>query len=406
VPIPLWYPVRDDGSIDYSSPLLPSEQQLPVDPSSDVPVGYSADQRDLPGGFTGDPDVMDTWATSSLTPQIATGYGEDDDLFARTFPMDLRPQAHEIIRTWLFSTVVRAHLGHDQLPFSDALISGWVLDPNRKKMSKSKGNVITPLPLLEAHGADAVRYWAASARPGTDLAVDESQMKVGRRLAIKLLNASRFVLGRLEEHRPVDVTAITEPVDLAQATALKQLVVDATAAFSAYDYARALEKTETFFWSFCDDYLELVKGRAYQEDSDASASARATLALSLSVLLRLFAPFLPFATEEVWRWTHDTSIHRSPWPTEDEFPALDGDVAVLELASRVLLDVRRAKTTEKRSMRARVAELVVTGSVRELEAVSAVAADLAEAGGIERFTTAEGDAFNLAVTLAGEEQTA
>ncbi len=404
VPIPLWYPVRDDSSIDYAEPLLPTESQLPVDPSSDVPTGYSADQRDQPGGFTGDPDVMDTWATSSLTPQIATGYGEDDDLFARTFPMDLRPQAHEIIRTWLFSTVVRAHLGHDQLPFTDALISGWVLDPNRKKMSKSKGNVITPLPLLEAHGADAVRYWAASARPGTDLAVDESQMKVGRRLAIKLLNASRFVLGRLEEHSPCDVSAISEPVDLAQATALKQLVADATVAFEGYDYARALERTESFFWSFCDDYLELVKGRAYQEDSPASTSARATLALSLSVLLRLFAPFLPFATEEVWRWTNEGSIHRSSWPTAPEFPDADGDVAVLELASRVLLDVRRSKTTEKRSMRAKVENLTITGSAQELAAIVAVEGDLREAGGIEKFSTSEGSELHLEVTLAAEEK--
>jgi valyl-tRNA synthetase len=273
-------------------------------------------------------------------------------------------------------------------------------------MSKSKGNVITPLPLLEAHGADAVRYWAASARPGTDLAVDESQMKVGRRLAIKLLNASRFVLGRLEEHAPCDVSAISEPVDLAQATALKQLVQEATVAFQGYDYARALERTESFFWSFCDDYLELVKGRAYQEDSAASTSARATLALSLSVLLRLFAPFLPFATEEVWRWTHDHSIHRSPWPTPEEFPGQEGDPFVLELASRVLLDVRRAKTTEKRSMRAKVEDLAVTGSRKELDALQAVAADLTEAGGIEQFSTTEGAELQLVVTLATEEPTA
>ena len=403
VPIPLWYSIREDGSINFDAPLVPTEQQLPVDPSSDVPVGFSEAQRDQPGGFTGDPDVMDTWATSSLTPQIATGYGEDDDLFARTYPMDLRPQAHEIIRTWLFSTVVRAHLEHGNLPFTDALISGWVLDPNRKKMSKSKGNVITPLPLLEAHGADAVRYWAASARPGTDLAVDESQMKVGRRLAIKLLNASRFVLGRLEEQDIKGIEAITQPVDLALIEALALVIDETTTAFMNYDYARALERTEAFFWSFCDDYLELVKGRAYAAPSAGSDSARATLALTLSVLLRLFAPFLPFATEEVWRWTHEGSIHRSTWPSRGELPTRKGNPDVLEMATRILLDVRRAKTTEKRSMRAKVMRLTVAGPEHLMSALAEVASDLEEAGGVETFDTSVATELNVVVELAPEE---
>ncbi len=290
VPFPVWYPVRADGTIDYAQPLLPDEARLPIDPSTDTPDGYRPDQRDQPGGFTGDPDVMDTWATSSLTPHVAGGWLEDPALFAQVFPMDVRPQAHDIIRTWLFTTVLRAQLEHGRLPWHHAAISGWVLDPDRKKMSKSKGNVVTPMGLLQEHGSDGVRYWAASGRPGTDTAFDAAQMKVGRRLAIKLLNASRFALLQAEPRGP-----ITEPLDRGMLTNLSRLVGEATTSLDAYDYARVLERTESFFWSFCDDYLEMVKSRRYgdfgpgrrgerqQRDArgplDAAAALRAVSAL-------------------------------------------------------------------------------------------------------------------------------
>ena len=328
VPFPVWYPLDDSGGVVYDRPIPASEEQLPVDPSTDVPAGYEAEQRGQPNGFTGDPDVMDTWATSSLTPQIAGHAGEDEELFGKVFPMDVRPQAHDIIRTWLFSTILRSHLDQDALPWANAAISGWVLDPDRKKMSKSKGNVVTPMHLLEEYGADAVRYWAASGRPGTDTAFDAQQMKVGRRLAVKLLNASKFALADL----PPQGEALTHPLDRAMITRLSAVVKDATSSFEDYDYARALEQAEGFFWWYCDFYLELVKGRRYDSDrseirQQAAASVGRALRLSLSVFQRLFAPFLPFVAEEVWSWWQPGSVHHAPWPEEAELrTALGSDL--------------------------------------------------------------------------------
>jgi valyl-tRNA synthetase len=408
VPIPVWYPVTADGVVDHTRPLFPTEDRLPVDPSTDVPDGYDEPRRNAPGGFVGESDIFDTWATSSLTPQIAGRWEDDPDLFARVFPMDLRPQAHEIIRTWLFSTIVRAELEHHALPWSDAAISGWVLDPDRKKMSKSKGNVVTPMAILEQFGSDAVRYWAASGRPGTDTTFDEGQMKVGRRLAIKLLNASKFALGRLGDGPAPGPEAVGAPVDRAMLAGLAELVAEATAAFEDYDYARALERTEAFFWSFCDDYLELVKARAYGEGpADASASARAALALALGALHRLFAPFLPFVTEEVWSWWQEGSVHLARWPLADELgDAPAPDTGVLDAVAEVLGAVRREKTAAKRSMRTGVARLEVRAPAGFLGAVRAGEADLRDAGGVAELAlvdTPDGTAAEVSVELAAAD---
>jgi valyl-tRNA synthetase len=411
VPFPVWYPVTAEGTVDHAHPITATEDTLPVDPQSDTPPGFDESQRGRPGGFTGDPDIMDTWATSSLSPQIVCGWEEDPDLFARTFPMDLRPQAHEIIRTWLFATTVRAHFEHGCLPWSDAAISGWVLDPDRKKMSKSKGNVVTPLDFIHRFGADALRYWAASGRPGTDTAFDEGQMKVGRRLSIKILNASKFALGLAESSGSAiltDPSVITEPLDRALLGRLAALVDEATTAFDGYDYARALERTEAFFWDFCDEYLELVKGRAYGAGGPAAAaSAQATLLVSLSTLLRLFAPFLPFVTEEVWSWWQDGSIHQAPWPDADDLSAAGRGTAplVYEVASTVLGEIRKAKTAEKRSLRTEVTRALVTDTEARLEALAAVAADVREAGRVGQLDTAPvagGTGAGVEVTLAPE----
>ena len=398
VPIPLWYALDGDGEPLWDQPIVPAEETLPVDPSSHVPPGYSEEQRGKPHGFTGDADVMDTWATSSLTPQIACMWETDDDFFQRTFPMDLRPQGHDIIRTWLFSTVVRAHLEHDSLPWYNAALSGWILDPDRKKMSKSKGNVVTPMHLLEQYGSDAVRYWSASGRPGTDTAFDEGQMKVGRRLAIKMLNASKFVLanaGRAES----DAALVTRPLDRAMLTELGRIVTECTAAFDAYDYARSLERTERFFWSFCDDYVELVKTRAYDDDGGTGqASAAAALRLALSTVLRLFAPILPFATEEIWSWWQAGSVHRAAWPTVAEL-GTTSDVLPYTVAAETLAEIRKAKSEQKKSLATPVARVEISDTPERLAALRLVIDDVSAAGRVAEHALREADTFAVLVSF-------
>jgi valyl-tRNA synthetase len=402
VPFPLWYPVDADGEVDYQHPLVPDEARLPVDPTTDVPDGWSDDQRGKAGGFVADPDVMDTWATSSLTPELAAGWEDDPDLFARVFPMDLRPQAFEIIRTWLFSTIVRAHFEFDGLPWTDAAISGWVLDPDRKKMSKSKGNVVTPMEPIRRFGADAMRYWAASGRPGVDTAVDEGQMKVGRRLAIKILNASKFALGVMGDDAPSG-DSVDAALDRSMLASLATLLTTATASFDAYDYARALDATERFFWGFCDDYLELVKGRAYA----GSDSARAALATALDTLLRLFAPHMPFVTEEVWSWWRDGSIHRSQWPaTDDLAPFAADDLAIYPAAAAVLGEIRKAKSEAKRSMRTEVTAATVHAPAELLRALRPALDDVRDAGRVVgELELVEAAELRVDVTLAPPEDT-
>lgn len=383
VPIPVWYRIDDNGEVDYEQVLLPEESQLPVDPGIDVPPGFDESQRGKPGGFVGEVDILDTWATSSLTPNIAGGWLHDEALHAQVYPMTVRPQAQDIIRTWLFSTVVRAEHEFDALPWANAAISGWILDPDRKKMSKSKGNVVTPLSILEQYGSDALRYWAASARLGADATYEEKQIKIGRRLAIKLLNASKFALTMGEGEITVDPDAVTEPLDRAMLQALADVVDTATAAFEGYDHARALEVTESFFWAFCDDYLELVKDRAYGKGEDGSAlSARTALVIALDALLRLFAPVLPYASEEVWHWWREGSVHQAPWPTSDAIraAAANGDAAMLSLAGEVLAQLRKTKSEAKVSQRTTIAHATVQVPTGTGDLVSAAIGDIRAAG--------------------------
>jgi len=400
VPFPVWYRLDAEGEPDYGDPIYADEADLPIDPQVTAPPGFDEDRRGEPEGFVGDPDIMDTWATSSLTPQIVAGWEEDDDLFGRLFPMDLRPQAHDIIRTWLFYTVLRAHLEHDSIPWTNAAISGFVLDPDRKKMSKSKGNVVLPTEIFERHSSDAVRYWAASARLGFDAAIDEQQIKVGRRLAIKILNASKFVLGFEAPDGEV-----TEPIDLAMLATLRGVVHEATAAFEAYEHARALDLLERFFWGLTDDYLELVKQRAYGSDGPAAqASAVGALRLALDVLLRAFAPFLPYVTEEVWSWWREGSVHRASWPDPDELAIADGaDLDVYALGAEVLSAVRKQKALAKVSLKVPVASLVVRDQPERVRRLALVERDLRQAGSIRELRTDVADALSVEVALGEPE---
>ena len=401
VPVPLWYPVGADGAVDHDHPIVPAAEHLPVDPAVDVPEGFSAEDRDRPGGFSGDPDVLDTWATSSLTPLIVGGAGEDPARFERVFPMDLRPQGQEIIRTWLFYSVVRGELELGVLPWSHAAISGWVVDPDRAKLSKSRGNALSPAQAMDRYGADALRHWAAGGRLGSDTSFDEDRIRIGRRLAIKVLNASRFVLGRLAEAEAgAGAGAPGEALDRAMLAALDEVVAEVTAALDAYDHTRALERAEAFFWRFCDDHVELVKDRAYGTRGEAArASAAAGLRTALNVLLRLLAPFLPYVTEEVWSWWREGSIHLARWP--GRLPAAWlGDPLVLEVSGQALAAVRRAKTQARRSMRAPVARLRVVDAPDRAAALRQAADDLRAAGAVADLRIEPGDTPAIEVELA------
>ena len=400
VPFPVWYPLDHDGAPDYSSPIIAGPERLPVDPQTDVPPGYAEAQRGKPGGFMGDHDVMDTWATSSLTPMISSGWAIDKDRHAKLYPADLRPQAHEIIRTWAFYTITKAWMHENSVPWHNAAISGWVVSPDKGKMSKSKGNTITPEGLLQTYSADALRYWAGKAKLGQDTVYDESVFKVGMRLATKLYNASRFAMLQLKgpaaAGAPLSPADITEPLDRAWVAHLKKITDDARADFENYEYSAVLLYAETAFWDFCDNYLELVKNRAYSGKPAAARSACAALEWTLRVFLRLFAPFLPFITEEVWGGTFAAStglptVHKAPWPASAEMAAVDGDPLALDTVRKALEAVRTKKAAEKRSVKWPVARLAVTCGPKQAAALRLALEDLLAAGAVDKagFSLAE-----------------
>jgi valyl-tRNA synthetase len=412
VAFPLWYPLDGEGHPDHGHPILAEASRLPVDPTTDVPPGMREGQRGEPGGFVGEADVFDTWFTSSLSPQIVSRWISDPALHSFLFPMDLRPQAHEIIRTWAFYTIVKSALHEGTIPWKNIVLSGWILDPDRKKMSKSKGNVVTPMEFLERYTADGVRYWAGSARLGTDAAFDEKMLKVGKRLVTKIYNAGKFVLSQQGERHPP-----RDELDLAFIARLAGCVEKATAAFENFDFARALSETEGFFWSsFTDSYIELAKNRAKGssrggegsprgDDSEAgpdgregSGSAISSLRLGLNVMLRLFAPFLPFVTEEVWSWifaaeTGWKSIHRAPWPGPKDFEGIDapGIRETFDAAVACLSGIHRLKTQSQVSIGSELPGMKVAGNAMTLRALRPALPDVRAAARAFRLDLEEDD---------------
>ncbi len=420
VPVPVWYPIDADGNIEYDRPILPEKAALPIDPMAEAPEGYSEDQRDKQNGFAGDPDVLDTWATSSLTPQIATNWAFDPERHQKLFPMDVRPQAHEIIRTWAFYTIVKAYLHENEIPWKNIVLSGWILDPDRKKMSKSTGNVVTPEPLIDQYGADAVRYWPARARLGVDTTYDEQLFKVGKRLCTKLFNASKFVIDRFGSIDASELGAdkITAETDRAAIAQLRPLIERATKAFDEFDYAQALTLTEEFFWgTFCDNYIEIAKPRTYDETlTEGRLSAASTLRLMHRALVRMLAPFVPFIAEEVWQWAYSddsdmhASIHKSPWPTLEEIAQVPEPKCerTWPLTMEIVEAVRKAKAEANLSIKAPVQRVEVTCNVDDGAALDHAVIDLTRMLSIKEFDLDDApEATGLSVDVQlGEATTA
>lgn len=392
VPLPVWYTLTPSGQTDYSRPIFPTPGMTPIDPSIDVPPGFNAEQRDVPGGFTGEGDVMDTWATSALTPQISSHWNIDPDRHQRLFPADLRPQAHDIIRTWAFYTIAKAWHHHQEVPWRNAAISGFILDPDRKKMSKSKGNVTTPEDLLNEHSSDVFRYWAARGRLGSDSTFDNTLFKIGRKLVIKLFNASKFVLTQLDDADPnmnFSLSHVATECDRSWIYMLGKTAAAAAEAFENYDYTSALQQTEETFWTFCDHYMEMVKAKAYLYGATPdSISALTTLNWSLKTFLRLFAPFMPFITEEIWSWRYNAesiSVHKAPWPSLTEIactPKPENETS-FSCAVEIISKVRGYKTTHQVSQKRPIAHLEIFGAAVDIDAARLLLAQIVDAGAVE-----------------------
>ncbi|MCY4321855.1 MAG: valine--tRNA ligase [Bdellovibrionaceae bacterium] len=321
VPFPVWYKIDDKGSIHYDQVLIPHKINQALDPLKQAPPDFKEEQRNQAMGFKADSDVMDTWATSSLTPFINSRWIFDKTQHAQFFPADLRPQAHEIIRTWAFYSIVKSYFHEKKAPWKNIAISGWVITPDKIKMSKSKGNALTPENLIKTYSADAVRYWSAKTSLGQDTIYDENLFRTGKRLVTKIFNASQFVKLQLENKNWKGLKPccdkITETIDRAWMKSLLDMQKQALDNLEEYKHKKALELVEKHFWLFCDNYLELTKARVYQSKGRKEGlSGQQSLSGSLYCFLQLLAPYMPYVTEEIWKDQYDnsSSLHQSLYP--------------------------------------------------------------------------------------------
>jgi valyl-tRNA synthetase len=396
VPFPLWY-CQDCGAV-----MLAQEAQLPVDPTVDEPpeACQCGSQR-----FSPEIDVMDTWATSSLTPQIIGGWQvEKTDLYGQVFPFSLRPQAHEIIRTWAFYTIVKSLYHFHQVPWKNVLISGWgIAGEGMGKISKSRGGgPLPPMQMIERYSADALRYWAASAGPGKDAVISEDKIQLGTKLATKLWNVARFGERFLAEFHPQDNETDQQdytPADRWILARLQTVVRRATGLFQDGEYASAKSEIELFFWNdLADNYLEMAKQRLYDPEHPKYKAARITLYQLILTTIKLFAPFLPFITEEIFQGLFaaeltdngNQSIHTSSWPSIaaalDDPEAAEFGASLIAIASAVrryksehslplgrklnILQIRTATPALAEMLMASIAELASVTRASRVEVVN------------------------------------
>lgn len=381
VPFPVWHS-KKTGEI-----ILADESQIPIDPLKDSP-------KKLPAGHTAEDilpetDVMDTWMTSSNTPQIALNWAEDPDTFKKFYPESTRLQSHDIIRTWAFYTIVKGIYNNGNIPWKNIIISGFVLDPKGKKMSKSKGNVIAPQEILDKYGADTMRFWAAGSKLGDDLPYQEKDVLTGKKTVTKIWNASKFTIMNLEEYLPTGLNAENlEIIDKWLLSKLMSVVKASTDAFESYEYSKSKQETDNFFWQkFCDNYLEFIKHRTYGENinPESKRAAQDTLYFALLTQLKLFAPIMPFITEEVYQqyfkeFEKDESIHISKWPSYnsklvDEEAEKAGDLAVA-----VVSEIRKHKSINKQSLKVELESITISCTKDQEKLLKLVETDILRAG--------------------------
>lgn len=345
---PVWYCRKCD------EPIFAEEKSLPVEPMKDKPP-ISACPKCKSKEIIPETDVLNTWFTSSMTPQLAIQL-MPKEIQAKLFPMDLRPQAHEIISFWLFNTMIKSHLHFGKNPWKHAAISGFVTLQG-EKMSKSKGNVIRPQEVMEKYGSDAIRYWAASSKLGEDFDYQEKDVVTGKKFITKILNAANFVFMNLKYEAKQPKLTETDRLFLTQ---LNKLIKESTEAFEDYNYSKAKLTTDKFFWiTFADNYLEIVKNRVYNGTEEEKASAFYTLYQAFLAILKLMAPITPFITEEIYQ-THfrksekKKSVHLEDWPIPIKIKENEEDEKVWDKLIEVISAVRHEKSKAQKSMKAEI----------------------------------------------------